>query len=202
MHGDRSEEYGDAYPVEVQLGERAAPGAALELDGKPLELKPAQARPRVIAYNKPVGEVVTRSDPGGRPTVFEHLPELRGTRWVAIGRLDLNSSGLLLFTDSGELANRMMHPRHGIEREGTLGQTDLACAQHQRSVRRCAVAQTNGFTQARAPRQPFQRLKARDVIDGRAPSQRAPLPKRRASEQQQVGEGHQRPGASQPRRPG
>lgn len=101
----------------VQLGERAAPGAALELDGKPLELKPAQARPRVIAYNKPVGEVVTRSDPGGRPTVFERLPELRGTRWVAIGRLDLNSSGLLLFTDSGELANRMMHPRHGIERE-------------------------------------------------------------------------------------
>lgn len=101
----------------VQLGERAAPGAAIELDGKTLELAPTRSEPRVIAYHKPVGEVVTRSDPGGRRTVFERLPPLRGTRWVAIGRLDLNSSGLLLFTDSGELANQLMHPRHEIERE-------------------------------------------------------------------------------------
>jgi 23S rRNA pseudouridine2605 synthase len=93
------------------------PGAPIEIDGKAIELARPSAEPRVIAYNKPVGEVVTRDDPDGRRTVFERLPRLRGTRWVAVGRLDLNSAGLLLFTDSGELANRLMHPRHGIERQ-------------------------------------------------------------------------------------
>jgi 23S rRNA pseudouridine2605 synthase len=97
----------------AKLGDRATPQDTILLDGRPVE-RPKTARPRVLLYHKPVGELVTRSDPGGRTTVFEHLPP---GRWVAVGRLDLNSSGLLLLTDSGDLANRLMHPRYGLERE-------------------------------------------------------------------------------------
>jgi len=82
-----------------------------------VRLRSADAPARVLLYHKPVGELVTRSDPGGRPTVFQRLPRLRDGQWVAVGRLDLNTSGLLLFTDSGELANRLMHPRYQLERE-------------------------------------------------------------------------------------
>jgi 23S rRNA pseudouridine2605 synthase len=97
----------------AELGDRAGPGDSIAVDGKPVR-KPSPSTPRVLLYHKPVGELVTRSDPGGRPTVFASLPP---GRWIAVGRLDLNSSGLLLFTDSGELANRLMHPRYGVERE-------------------------------------------------------------------------------------
>jgi len=97
----------------AKLGDRATPGDAITVDGQPVSLSPAAAS-RVLLYHKPEGELVTRSDPEGRPTVFAKLPP---GRWIAVGRLDLNSAGLLLFTDDGELANRLMHPRYGIERE-------------------------------------------------------------------------------------
>ena len=111
----------------AKLGDRALPSDTVAVDGKAVVLQ-GPSRPRVLLYHKPVGEMVTRHDPQGRPTVFAKLPP---GRWVAVGRLDLNSSGLLLFTDSGELANRLMHPRYEIEREyearvhGRLGPQDL-----------------------------------------------------------------------------
>ena len=101
----------------AKLGDRAGPGDLICLDGKEIKISASKGLPRIVLYHKPVGELVTRSDPEGRPTVFDKLPKLSPGRWVAIGRLDLNSSGLLLFTDSGELANQLMHPRQEIERE-------------------------------------------------------------------------------------
>jgi 23S rRNA pseudouridine2605 synthase len=101
----------------ARLGDRAVPGDRIELDGKLLALKTAGARPRVLLYHKPDGEMVTRSDPEGRPTVFQRLPAIPGGKWVAVGRLDINTAGLLLLTDSGDLANRLMHPRYEVERE-------------------------------------------------------------------------------------
>lgn len=97
-------------------GERIRPGVKLTLDGRPLGLPEQRPERRVLLYHKPVGEIVTRHDPGGRSTVFEALPRLAGGRWVAVGRLDVNTSGLLLFTSDGELAARLMHPRYGLER--------------------------------------------------------------------------------------
>ena len=100
------------------LGDRVGAADKIVVDGKPLKaVSTAPRRRRVLLYNKPEGEVCTRSDPEGRPTVFEHLPGLQGERWIAVGRLDLNTSGLLLFTNDGELANRLMHPSAEVERE-------------------------------------------------------------------------------------
>jgi 23S rRNA pseudouridine2605 synthase len=101
----------------ARLGDRATAADTVLVDGSPVPLRAAPRAPRVLAYHKPVGELVTRSDPRGRRTVFASLPGLEGARWIPVGRLDLNSAGLLLFTDSGELANRLMHPRYAIERE-------------------------------------------------------------------------------------
>ena len=103
----------------AQLGDKVDSHSRITVDGRPLRSKPnpRPRQPRVILYNKPEGEISTRKDPGNRPTVFRHLPGLKGERWVAVGRLDINTRGLLLFTNDGELANRLMHPRFGMERE-------------------------------------------------------------------------------------
>jgi len=98
------------------VGTRIAAGDRVLVDGRPVRLHRGEAA-RVLLYHKPVGEIVSHDDPQGRPEVFEKLPRLRGAKWIAVGRLDFNTSGLLIFTTSGELANRLMHPSHRIERE-------------------------------------------------------------------------------------
>ena len=109
------------------IGQKIGARDRVLVNGKGVALPRGEAAVRVLAYKKRTGEIVTRADPGGRRTVFRKLPELEGGRWIAIGRLDINTSGLLLFTNSGELARRLMHPSFEIEREyavRVLGEVD------------------------------------------------------------------------------
>lgn len=99
------------------IGQRVHPGDRVKINGQAVRVPTAPARVRVLAYHKPAGEVVSRSDPQNRPNVFRRLPGLVGAKWQSVGRLDINTEGLLLLTSSGELANRLMHPRFGLERE-------------------------------------------------------------------------------------
>jgi 23S rRNA pseudouridine2605 synthase len=101
----------------AHTGQRVSFGDRIHVDGKPVRYRIAPPPPRVLAYHKPVGEVVTHDDPQQRPTVFRRLPRLPQGKWQSVGRLDINTEGLLLFTNSGELANQLMHPRFGVERE-------------------------------------------------------------------------------------
>lgn len=101
--------------VTATLGDRVTGNERIKVDGKPISLK--TERHRTILYNKPAGQICSRNDPDGRPSVFDKLPKLKKQRWICVGRLDFNTSGLLLFTTDGELANRLMHPSFQVERE-------------------------------------------------------------------------------------
>jgi 23S rRNA pseudouridine2605 synthase len=109
----------------AQLGDRAQPGDDIRLDGRPLATAVSGESHVVLLYNKPLGEVTTRSDPQGRPTVFDHLPPPPHGRWIVVGRLDFMTSGLLLFTTDGELAHRLMHPSAQVDREYLVRSRDI-----------------------------------------------------------------------------
>ncbi|RZL30514.1 MAG: pseudouridine synthase, partial [Rubrivivax sp.] len=101
----------------AHVGQRISFGDRVKVNGKDVRVRISPPNPRILAYHKPTGEVSTFNDPEGRPTVFRSLPRVQGQKWQSVGRLDINTEGLLLFTNSGELANQLMHPRFGIERE-------------------------------------------------------------------------------------
>ncbi len=111
----------------AHIGQRVAPSDQVRVNGKILSRTFTRKPPRVILYHKPAGEIVSHNDPGGRTSVFSRLPKLRTGKWLSVGRLDLNTEGLLIFTTSGDMANRIMHPRYGTEREyavRVLGEMD------------------------------------------------------------------------------
>ena len=111
----------------AHIGQRILPTDQVRINGKPLQRRVSKRPPRVLVYHKPAGEIVSTSDPDGRPSVFDRLPTMKTGKWLAVGRLDFNTEGLLLFTTSGDIANRLMHPRYGIDREyavRTLGELE------------------------------------------------------------------------------
>ena len=109
----------------AELGARVGDSDVVRVDKKNVRVRAANRLPRIMLYHKPDGEIVSRDDPEGRPSVFDHLKQLKTSKWIAVGRLDFNTSGLLIFTTSGDLANHLTHPRFEVEREyavRTLGQ--------------------------------------------------------------------------------
>lgn len=111
----------------AHIGQRIGPTDQIRINGKPLARRVAARAPRVLLYHKPAGEIVSHDDPQGRASVFSKLPTVQASKWLTVGRLDFNTEGLLIFTTSGELANRLAHPRYGFEREyavRVLGELD------------------------------------------------------------------------------
>src|SRR2546427_1402699 len=119
----------------AEVGQKVGPNDQIRINGELVRLRFAPPRTRVLLYHKPTGEIVSRSDPEGRPTVFDKLPRLGSAKWIAVGRLDFNSEGLLLFTTSGELANRLMHPRYEVEREYSVRIVGTISPEQERALR-------------------------------------------------------------------
>src|SRR5437868_6993910 len=119
----------------AEVGQKVGPDDQIRINGELVRIRFAAPRVRVLLYHKPTGEIVSRSDPEGRPTVFDKLPRVGGAKWIAVGRLDFNSEGLLLFTTSGELANRLMHPRYEVEREYSVRIIGTLTPEQERSLR-------------------------------------------------------------------
>ena len=118
----------------ADVGQKVGPGDEVRINGELVKVRFAEPRARILMYHKPAGEIVTCDDPEGRPTVFEKLPNIGNGKWIAIGRLDFNTEGLLLFTNSGELANKMMHPRYEIEREYAVRVMGLLSPEQQQAL--------------------------------------------------------------------
>ncbi|MEO8305268.1 MAG: pseudouridine synthase [Betaproteobacteria bacterium] len=118
----------------ADVGQKVGPGDEVRINGELVKVRFAEPRTRILMYHKPAGEIVTRDDPEGRPTVFEKLPNIGNGKWIAIGRLDFNTEGLLLFTNSGELANKMMHPRYEVEREYAVRVMGLLTPEQEQSL--------------------------------------------------------------------
>jgi 23S rRNA pseudouridine2605 synthase len=148
--------------VTAELGARVSVDDRILLDGRLIDLAPAvaDAVPVVLGYHKPLGEVTTRSDPQGRPTVFDHLPAPPAGRWIVVGRLDVNTSGLLLFTTDGELAHRLMHPSSQIEREYLVRVRGLPTRETIEELRR-GVLLEDGWAK-------FDRIEPGNVSEGHA----------------------------------
>jgi 23S rRNA pseudouridine2605 synthase len=118
----------------ADVGQKVGPGDEVRINGELVKVRFAEPRARILMYHKTAGEIVTRDDPEGRPTVFEKLPNIGHGKWIAIGRLDFNTEGLLLFTNSGELANKMMHPRYEVEREYAVRVMGLLTPEQQQAL--------------------------------------------------------------------
>ena len=120
----------------AQLGMRVQPGDVIRVGKRQVTVRDSARLPRIIVYHKPEGEIVSHDDPQGRPSVFEKLPPMRRGKWLAVGRLDYNTSGLLIFTTSGELCNRLMHPRYEVEREYAVRIIGKLSDEHVRALKK------------------------------------------------------------------